>query len=386
MNPIDIHSRLGIYWVGENRFFNKFDALIYASSHSHLPIRWDFNDVVFSSIDWKIPIETSLIELYKIRAKQLRDRYDFLSLNFSGGADSTNILHAFIDNDIFLDEIVMYRPKKVTPNFVDTSSSNIWAEIDYAAIPHLKKYLSNNKTVVRLLDINEFTELFFSNEKLYDQYKNHYAITPFAVARTAMDLLDRTWNLVQDSGKTVCHIHGFEKPSIRIDNGDYVFSFHDVGLMRPQLNDDKESFLTQKFHEYFYWTPDLPQIVIKQCQEIKLASNYDPILRHTLLGKITPENQSLLVPYIYPEHSNSIRNLFVTKKPTSSLLAPFHDWFYTAHHNKDKGIMNDIANYVRGSIADKFFEPNKPWLPTNEPLTPAQKLYITPFGSRRYIL
>jgi len=52
-------------------------------------------------------VSESLDFLYALRARQLREKYDYLVLYFSGGADSTNILKTFIDNNIFLDEIVM---------------------------------------------------------------------------------------------------------------------------------------------------------------------------------------------------------------------------------------------------------------------------------------
>ena len=45
-------------------------------------------------------------ELYRQRAHQLRDKYDYVVLWFSGGADSNNVLNSFIDNDIKIDEVV----------------------------------------------------------------------------------------------------------------------------------------------------------------------------------------------------------------------------------------------------------------------------------------
>jgi hypothetical protein len=44
----------------------------------------------------KIPLKT----LYKERAQQLRDNYDELILYYSGGSDSHNILHTFLQNNI----------------------------------------------------------------------------------------------------------------------------------------------------------------------------------------------------------------------------------------------------------------------------------------------
>ncbi len=107
---IDFNHRHGVYQVDGISFVNKFDALNLASKNNK-EVYWNFNDEVYSSYNWSLPIETSLPELYKQRAQQLRDKYDYLSLFFSGGADSTNVLHSFIDNDIFLDEIIKFNAK-----------------------------------------------------------------------------------------------------------------------------------------------------------------------------------------------------------------------------------------------------------------------------------
>ena len=100
------------------------------------------NDDVYGKLDWSVPVETNLLTLYKQRAEQLREKYDYLVMYYSGGADSTNALHAFIDNNIFLDELIMHMPEPVqkTINGVDTSNLNYYSEVEYAAVAHLKKF------------------------------------------------------------------------------------------------------------------------------------------------------------------------------------------------------------------------------------------------------
>jgi hypothetical protein len=135
------HSdKLGFYRVGDKKFYNKTLALL-ENFQTKEDVHWIFNNKVYGSIDWTIPVETPLSELYKNRAQQLRDQYDYLVLYFSGGADSANILHAFVENNIFLDEIVMHLPKPVTSfNDTDLSNGNYYSEIKYSAIPILERY------------------------------------------------------------------------------------------------------------------------------------------------------------------------------------------------------------------------------------------------------
>ena len=53
--------RHGVYQVDEISFVNKFDALKLASKNNK-EVYWNFNDEVYSSYDWSLPIETPLSE------------------------------------------------------------------------------------------------------------------------------------------------------------------------------------------------------------------------------------------------------------------------------------------------------------------------------------
>ena len=63
---------------------------------------------MFSKCDWTTEPEPGvpLSEYYRRRAQQIRDKYDYVVLLYSGGPDSNNILHAFVHNGIKIDEIV----------------------------------------------------------------------------------------------------------------------------------------------------------------------------------------------------------------------------------------------------------------------------------------
>ena len=118
-----LKDRLGYYLVGWKKFHNKTLALL-ESKKTGYDLVWVFNNDVYGKIDWTIPIHDSLENLYKKRAQQLRDQYDYLVLYFSGGADSLNILHSFINNNIFLDEIVMQVPEPAMSTFNEEDKSN----------------------------------------------------------------------------------------------------------------------------------------------------------------------------------------------------------------------------------------------------------------------
>ena len=104
MNYADI---FGVYRVGDFDFYSKVEAI---EMHTKTGIHpyWDFNEAVYRSRDWTVEPSVDLSELYRRRAQQLRDKYDYLVLWYSSGADSDNVLRSFLDNDILIDEVASF--------------------------------------------------------------------------------------------------------------------------------------------------------------------------------------------------------------------------------------------------------------------------------------
>ena len=355
------HRRLGRYWVGNTPFFNKAEAWLHASYRND-PIRWEFNDDIFSAIDWTIPIETPLAELYKIRARQLRDKYDYVSIFFSGGVDSGNVLHSFIDNNIFVDEIIVYRPKVLdgTYSASNTAENNLYAETEFAAIPHLKKYVKDHRTKIRILDLDVAVNSFLNNNILLDQFHTLNQFNPTELTRTALSFTDTDWQALYSSGKKVCHIQGTDKPSIHAANSGYHFRFKDSihFVMEPHYHTDITEMVTKhQFHELFYWTPDLPQLVIKQCQILKKISESNPTYK-ALFGnedRIRLDKLSFIHQYIYPPHVNDLRSVFCTAKPGMGMDAGHNNWFYKKLPINTLGIFNSMVHNMRLTIDEQFY-------------------------------
>jgi len=100
-------DRYGYYQVGDTRTYSRYERMDLLHQHP-CDWRWVYNDNFFSQYDWTREPTESLDELYKQRAEQLRRDYDYLVLYYSGGYDSANLLHAFLDNDIYPDEIAIF--------------------------------------------------------------------------------------------------------------------------------------------------------------------------------------------------------------------------------------------------------------------------------------
>lgn len=325
-------DHLGFYLVGWKKFYSKTLALIESKKTGYDPL-WVFNDDVYGSIDWSVPIETPLLDLYKKRALQLREQYDYLVLYYSGGADSTNVLHSFIDNGIFIDEILIQDLKVYNSqaNNVDYSNANFYSEIEYAANAHLRK-IKNKLDPRTKITYQDFTEVgleILEKDYWFDETPINMSINVSGVLRQLTQANDEYNLRLLEQNKRTAFIMGIDKPLVYCDGKDYFCYFKDTGAyhyISPFNKDaDKEKTVVV---EYFYWARSMPEIVVKQAQDIKKNCELNPhakqLATQSLVKHIT-EFRSVLHPVIYPRHT--IEN-FQTEKPSTGLYRPMDKWFW----------------------------------------------------------
>lgn len=327
-------DRLGYYLVGWNKFNNKTHALL-ESKKTGYEIQWIFNDDTYGSIDWSVPVNVPLMELYKTRAIQLRQKYDYLILYYSGGADSTNVLHAFIDNNIFIDEILMWNcePAESQFNDKDYSNANYNSEIKYAAYAHLNKVKNtlNPKTKITIKDFAKpGLDIISKADNWYETMPIGLTFGISGILRQITQENDAHFLRQKDTGKSTCYIMGIDKPLVWNDGTDYYAYFIDTGayhVMNPvDFNAiEHNDYVTT---EYFYWTPDLPEIVVKQAQLIKAHYESNPAIKHMAKKALTThvsEYRNIIHDAIYPSYACE---KFQTEKPSTHIKRPMDRWFW----------------------------------------------------------
>lgn len=262
-------DKFGFYKVGDLKFYSKTEALM-AEVKTGIKHSWHFNDEIFSSYNWRTEPKQSLDELYRIRAQQLRDNYDYLILWYSGGADSDNILRTFIDNNIKIDEVASY----VNYDFTGDKYHMQNAEIFFVAHPNIK--IAQEKQPWLIYRVEDYSN---DVNNLYKKTDNQSVgidwifdlngwLSVNALAKQEIKTRITDWNNLYAQGKRVCHIYGIDKPVIRQLGNRYICHFWDridnaVTPRSQKLNRDWE------FNELFYWTPDLPELIIKQAHAVK---------------------------------------------------------------------------------------------------------------------
>lgn len=263
--PFDQFKKHGYYQVGDQIFKYKVRALQEAT-RTNQPVTWIFNNDVFGAMDWKTSYRLPLNEVYRMRAQQLREKYDYLVLFFSGGADSTTILQSFVNNGIHLDEVVVSWPitqtqGKYTPNTQDFSPRNLLTEWDYAIKPKLDWLAQNHPEVrITICDILDDPKNNHFNEDTVTFITNHSYIGVNRNLELDKILRDRT-----KKHKSCAGIYGVAPLECVIADDLYLMVYFMDTVTSGAMHNDYHPFT--QYHrniEFFYWTPDMPEIVREQ--------------------------------------------------------------------------------------------------------------------------
>jgi hypothetical protein len=249
-------------------------------------VQFNFNDEVFSKLDWTVEPEIPLKTLYKDRAQQLRDTYEYLILSYSGGSDSHEVLNIFLENGIFIDEIQVvhqYKLVKALPKSVmdEDPALRMWLEFEKVAAPALLKVKQvSPNTKLTLLDASDFIVDDLTTKKYaflgLDKFDTNatflVSTTPFA-----RNYFQHQHNSkVTTSSKKTGFIRGTEKPNLKMYRNTLKFSFTDAtmhGINLLQNRDMNEIYNI----ENFFWSPDVPLIPIKQSHIIKNVLENDSL-------------------------------------------------------------------------------------------------------------
>jgi hypothetical protein len=256
----------GFYRVGDLKMYSQIEA-VELSQRLNRTITWHFNDEVYGSFDWTKEPEESISELYKRRCEQLREKYDYLVLYYSAGADSDNILNFFVENNIRLDEVVSY----VNYEGTQDKLSQFNAEIFEVAIPKIKKIQEKQPHLKHtLIDTTKLVLEKYSSLNLDQIYNQNVSFAPFTSVKEDFKMSQEHWRKMFSDGKKVGFISGVDKPKVIIDDERkfrYFFSCPGIAAaVSPTMQHRNNPW---EFDELFYWSPDFPKIPIKQAHIIK---------------------------------------------------------------------------------------------------------------------
>jgi hypothetical protein len=330
MYKLEQNDKLGYYTVGDKKFYGKVEALMDSTLTGHFP-NWNFNRDIFDNLTWEIEPAADLRLLYRMRAQQLRDKYDWIRIEASGGGDSTTALYSFLNNGIHIDEVVFRYPKTGEKNMhndpFNTKCENTLSEWEFAAKPLLSWIATNHPRVK--ITVHDYTENMFDDgldESWVFKTKDYFQ-PGHSFKHDNVGLHDHRNDA--EKGKRICVLYGIDKPKMCIKDGKWYVYFMDLQANHSNSVVYDYDNIT---NEYFYWTPDLPEIVHKQAHIIKnwfmLPQNkmLQYLVRwpnHSISNRTAYE--AMVKPLIYPDYNPAT---FQVTKPTNSFYNEMDHWFY----------------------------------------------------------
>ena len=241
-----------MYWKASGRkYFNKLEALSNAKDKLVENVDFICHPEDYGSINWEVEPTQSWDDMLLVRAKQLRDEYKYLRLWYSGGSDSHTVLDTFVRNNIYIDEICVWR---TSPSDQFDGYGN--QEANKIAIPYLqtiKSLMPNTK--INVIDIGAKEYLAFYGRDGWHRETTHIEMGP-----------DNLYNLYEFFPQTLtqpygyCDIQGGDKPKITRRDDVYYARLTDSQF---ELN------LGFAHLEDFFTTPKYPELHAKQCHLLK---------------------------------------------------------------------------------------------------------------------
>jgi len=380
MNQPNI-DQYGYYQFGNFKTYSIYQLMDYyqKNPHPYKPIQWIYNDKFFSQFDWSKEPTATLDQLYKKRAEELREQYDYIVIYYSGGFDSTNMLRAFLDNGIYPDEIcVFFSRYDTTGHQYHELKDFTWkklAQIEQQ-YPQIKirrfdygDIICNWPKIIRDLNLN-LEPIYLFGPRL-------------SVNRLALDVMYEyidDWQKVLKKEKTLCTLHGVDSvmPRHVYKENMWIHNFFDSyaqGHMTPIrqiLHKNNRDTL-----EFFYWAPTetCAKILIKQAHLAKkffiekvngVVEKLYGMKEFTILNKKQPGQISFRVwdyePFkklIYPKIFINDEKYY-NKKEISTFWGNRDLWYYDSdlpgseeHRMMYKSLFNDEKKHWKNWFQDE---------------------------------
>lgn len=264
MNPKD---RFGYYSVGAWRTYSKLEALE-AMRRTNIHVEWHFEDQGWSQVDWLNEPIASLSDLYAQRAWQIRRKYDHVVLMYSGGIDSQNILDTFVVNNIPIDEVATQNYNTADPR----PMSYFHGEQTLISYPYLQSLRDRGvRFLHRSLDLSDIVNGLMDDPEIADNYTylNNVGWGWNRLAKSMLRDRCQDWRRIMDSGRSLALVWGTDKPRIYLQDGKLCVKFIDLVIDTVVTPWTQIQGREQEHDELFYWSTDLPEIVVKQSHIIK---------------------------------------------------------------------------------------------------------------------
>lgn len=354
---LDAIKEIGFYLYKQKLYTNKVTLYsdILLNKDKNPDVSFWFSDDIFGKIDWTIEPEWSLQQLYEMRARQIRESYDYVLLGVSGGADSTNMLKAFLSANLHIDEVVTTYPIRFINSLPplenpETHPLGILYEYEFAALPLLKEVERRSpKTKISILDASDWIESKYKNEKFISDKLDFFLtrqIFQLMLVAFQTEYIDKIFS---DMGKQkICGVWGNDKPLFFMRDSKLYFHFFDEARGLPGTYDFKA---TNYDALMFYWSRNFPLIPIKQAHVFLKEIQKNETARQMLeKSPFTLKETEYMKKLIYPESFDPRLFQKKIKNQDDETLNFFFGKYGTSDGNEAKSYVTSKYDAINDAI------------------------------------
>lgn len=327
----------GRYKVADQYYLSKISAYAAALPHNWMP-HWDYHEEAFSRVAWTQEPEETLDELYRQRALDIRLKYDYVFLSYSGGVDSHNVALSFLKNGLHIDQLASRSSSESYLSDNSTDSKNMGKESLLAALPQaesLKQY--SNNVNFKIINWGQDIVKAWSEDQLgSNRIEEQTSLQASSIVKRQYHKFVPT---VEKYSNPVM-LFGIDKPYIYRIDGKFYMAFMDLpvnGQMMSEITLDNNSPFTMLS---YYWHPDAEKILRKQAHIVvkwfKANPQFMPLLNfpHRNITNTPPKERD----QTYEEIVNRLiytcydPTLWQTKKNKGQSFIEEEHWW---HNNTD---------------------------------------------------
>jgi hypothetical protein len=253
-----------------------FESKIHALQHStitHKPVEWNFNRWEFGQHNWMVEPPETLDQLYQRRARQIREQYDYVIVSFSGGSDSWNIVRAFMDQGLLVDEIVSNWALDANSKYVvlDPTQRNSWnnvAEYHLNCVERIKEIQARSPaTKITVNDTSRaLIDTFLTADDASWTATKHEVLNPTGATNFNYKYFSEVRKRF-DRDKKIAIVLGQDKPRLIIKDNQLYTYFVDKIMNLISTQDHLVEY--PNCHTlFFYWSPESCDMLAKQAHTI----------------------------------------------------------------------------------------------------------------------
>jgi hypothetical protein len=338
---------MNIHFYDENGgiYLNHIDAI-----KSDKKCSLYYHDYFYDKVNWKVEPVLSLNHLYKLRAQEIRDKYEYVILFLSGGIDSRNVFESFYNNDIHIDEIVCVGAfsqdvfRGSTKNNNDEIFENTNTLLDSVFLPNTKiTYIDYTKLFTQPYEFEIIKKFGDSWAYHLSYFKSFHLFFWYELQK----------HLNIDNSKKTCYVLGVAKTLLGIMNERFFTYFSETDVT-DFASCYKMNNLTR---ENFYFAPtEIGADIVKK--QAYLMAN---------LCNISSDKKYFLNNYvnIYNKHVYNLKYPLVKEtRKTGCAFFSHRDTYMQNHTNSEiyqiwyaglQKLSSDVGLHYMSHISKKYF-------------------------------